>query len=373
MPTAPAMQRAQRLLLQVPGGPTSSHRRAAAGLRRRGSSASQSRDGGLGYSPVKRQWHRPERDQHRYLKAPKKVSVIGAPLTLGQPFDGVDEGPQRVRGAGLLDMLRSLDYRIEECGDLSFPEPRPGDPTTGNARNCFAVGSASKVIADQVEAKQRSGSLSLVIGGDHSIACGTLAGVLRARPDAGVLWVDAHADVNTPSTSASGNIHGMPVGMMLEGLVDHASVAGFEWMAEGPALLPGRIAYVGLRDLDAQEVDTLRRRDICAFSMTHIDRYGIGKVMEMALEHLGERPLMVSYDIDAVDPNVAPSTGTSVRGGLTYREAHYVCEAVAETGRLVHLDMVEVNPALGESDGDVVDTTEVAVQLCASALGDSIL
>eukprot|EP00048_Salpingoeca_helianthica_P024204 m.30519 g.30519 ORF g.30519 m.30519 type:complete len:369 (-) comp9248_c1_seq1:251-1357(-) len=313
-----------------------------------------------------------------FLAAPKTVSIIGAPMTYGQPFAGTDRGPAAVREKGLHQALTKLGWRVEETGDLTF-EP-PGHSTIeyagpGNCRFSQAVGGACKKIKDAVHRHAAKGNFVLTLGGDHSIALGTLAGILAARPETGVVWVDAHADLNTPMSSPSGNMHGMPVAFLMR-LIDPTTVPGCEWLASLPRLRPEQIAYVGLRDLDREERNVLRNLDIKAFTMYHVDRYGIGKVMEMLLDHLGDRPLHMSYDIDACDPVIAPSTGTKVRGGLSFREAHYVAEAVAETGRLGSLDMVEINPQLFEQkDGTqgTDDTVDLTLALVSDAFGNRIL
>ena len=240
-----------------------------------------------------------------------------------------------------------------------------------------------------VEQEIKKGRFPIVLGGDHSIAIGTLAGTLRARPNIGVIWVDAHADLNTPETSESGNMHGMPVGLLMQGLVkDYNSIPGLEWisspssdndnggMIQQPLLNPDSIVYVGLRDVDAAEREIIHEKNIKAFTMHDIDRYGIGTVMDMALKHLLDkdpnRPIHLSYDIDAVDPLLAPATGTSVRGGLTYREAHYVAEAVAKSGNLTSIDMVEINPTLSDGEGSR-ETVEIGLGLLTSLMGKSII
>ncbi|KAF0764279.1 hypothetical protein AaE_003085, partial [Aphanomyces astaci] len=234
-------------------------------------------------------------------------------------------------------------------------------------------------------------------------------GILKVHPDAGIIWVDAHADINTPQTTESGNMHGMPISFLMQGLADPARVPGFEWLVDGPILKPEQLVYIGLRDVDSGERRIIKELGIKAFSMQSVDKYGIGKTMEMALDHLcgkQARPLHMSYDIDAVDPVDAPSTGTRgtrralrflldvtllfccnmaismndvtcvcgvvVRGGLTWREANYVAEAVAESNMLVGLDMVEVNPSLAPGKGAAI-TVDMALLLIGSALGNRIL
>jgi arginase len=246
----------------------------------------------------------------------------------------------------------------------------------GNAKNNLLVGQGTQILADLVEEKLLQGRFPLILGGDHSIGIGSLAGVLRARPNTGVIWVDAHADLNTPSISESGNMHGMPVGLLMEGVAPKETIPGFEWLKNGPRLNPDSIVYVGLRDVDPEERALIQSLGIAAYTMHEIDRYGIGQVMEMALGHLlakdPNRPLHLSYDIDAVDPILAPATGTTVRGGLNFREAHYVAEAVAVSGNLASADIVELNPTLSGEEG-AAETVDLGLQIITSFMGKSII
>ncbi|EGZ05985.1 hypothetical protein PHYSODRAFT_289211 [Phytophthora sojae] len=319
--------------------------------------------------------------EHRnaLLSLPHAVSVIGAPMTYGQPLLGTDGGPDLLREAGLHKTLVDLGWSVEEMGNLNFVAPSFNDPALdpryGKAKQCFPVGNGTKQLYEVFKQKSGEGKFCLVLGGDHTIGAGSLAGLLSVHPDAGVIWVDAHADINTPADSDSGNMHGMPIAFLMDGMVDSSKVPGFEWLANGPIMKPEQLVYVGLRDVDKFERRIIHEKGIKAFTMQDVDRYGIGKTMEMALDHLcgkKQRPLHMSYDIDAVDPLVAPSTGTRVRGGLTWREAHYVAEAAAETNLLVGLDMVEVNPTLAPGDGAQI-TVDMALLLISSALGNRIL
>ncbi|TDH73669.1 uncharacterized protein CCR75_008438 [Bremia lactucae] len=332
-----------------------------------------------------RQWdqNRPhlhaESRHNAHLSLPQTVSVIGAPMTYGQPLLGTDGGPNIMREAGLHKTLNNLGWSVEENGNLTFEAPTSSDPILdsryGKAKQCFPVGNGLKRLYELFKEKAGEGKFCLVLGGDHTIGTGSLAGVLSVYPDAGVIWVDAHADINTPADSDSGNMHGMPVAFLMDGMIDSSKVPGFEWLVNGPTMKPEQLVYVGLRDIDMFERRVMREKGIKAFTMQDVDRFGIGKTMEMALDHLcskKQRPLHMSYDIDAVDPLVAPSTGTRVRGGLTWREAHYVAEAVAETNLLVGLDMVEVNPSLAPGDGARI-TVDMALLLISSALGNRIL
>ncbi|CEG42480.1 arginase [Plasmopara halstedii] len=332
-----------------------------------------------------RQWtqvhsHMQVGDNHnKLLSLPQTVSIIGAPMTYGQPLLGADDGPDLLRKAGLHKALVGLGWSVEENGNLKFKAPAYDDPKLdpcyGKAKQCFPVGNGMKQLYEIFKQKAEEGKFCLVLGGDHTIGAGSLAGLLSVHPDAGVIWVDAHADINTPADSESGNMHGMPIAFLMDGMVDSSNVPGFEWLANVPKMKPEQLVYVGLRDVDSFERRVIHEKDIKAFSMQDVDRHGIGKTMEMALDHLcgrKQRPLHMSYDIDAVDPLVAPSTGTRVRGGLTWREAHYVAEAVAETNLMVGLDMVEVNPTLSPGDGAQI-TVDMALLLISSALGNRIL
>lgn len=268
--------------------------------------------------------------------------------------------------------------------DLSSSDAPQQDHVAG--KNAAAVLSANQALHDAVKAAALEGDTVLTVGGDHSVAMGSIAGALAARPTTGVIWVDAHADINLPSESLSGNIHGMPVAFLMK-LLDVGSIAGANWLSEVPTLAPQSIVYIGLRDVDAAERALLRQHHIKRFTMREVDKYGIGRVMEMAMDHLlgdGARPIHLSFDIDAVDPSVAPATGTSVQGGLNYREAHYIAEEVAASGMLGSMDMVEVNPLLGatgkaprEVSPDPTPageaTIKAAVDLIQSAFGKNIL
>jgi len=317
-----------------------------------------------------------------FLKIPKTVSVIGAPLSWGQPLAGTDHGPQLLRNEGLLTCLTGLEWRVENQGDLQFDIPQETDPSPdpkligGNAKNCYCVGKGLGKIYDKVLEAHQNGNFALTLGGDHSVAAGSVAATIEHRPETGIIWVDAHGDLNTPATSPSGNMHGMPLGLLL-GLCDTSTLPGFEWLADTPMLRPDQIVFVGLRDLDGPERDVIRTMGIRAYTMQHVDKWGIGKVMDMAINHFRGSdgslpPLHLSYDIDAVDPEQAPATGTVVRGGFNFREAHYIAEAVSETGMLGSMDLVEVNPML-TAGKEAELTCQLGMALIASAMGSRIL
>lgn len=304
---------------------------------------------------------------------PRVATVIGCPMHWGQPLDGTDKGPDVIRAGGLVKKLNKLGWRVKDVGDTAIPDPTPEDPVSDlhYAHNSYPVGMGCKHLYDAALAAAESKSFTLVLGGDHSIALGTVSAALKANADVGVIWVDAHADINEPDTSESRNLHGMPVSILLRE-VDPATVPGMEWMADVPPLKPEQLVYVGLRDVDAFEAKVIPRLNIKTFTMEHVDRYGIGAVMKKAVDYLQGRPLHLSYDIDAVDPNVATATGTIVSGGLTMREALFVAEEVAATRELVSMDLVEVNPLLADEES-VERTVDLAIKVIKASMGSRIL
>jgi len=248
------------------------------------------------------------------------------------------------------------------------------------AKNAIGVGKVNELFAKTIYGEAKQARFCLSLGGDHSMAIGSVSGILKARPETRVIWVDAHADINTPELSKSHNIHGMAVAFLMR-LIDPKQVPGFSWMADWPKLATNRIVYIGLRDVDPAEKEILHTLGIKAFSMQQIDKYGIGKVVEMSFDHLASSaedkqlpPLHLSVDIDSCDPFLAPSTGTKVRGGLSFREANYICEAAAETDCVGSMEMVEVNPMLGDHGNPLHDeTVDTALDMITSVLGNRIL
>ena len=348
--------------------------------------------GGMGYGNVQKQ-HIPSVESENLYRlvtsSPKTVSIIGAPMTYGQPFVGTDSSPALIRDHGLVRDLDKLGWRVDDTGDIDFVTiceqqqqyQSSSSSVQINAKNCQKIGSGTKALSNIVESKLKLGHFPLILGGDHSIAVGSLAGILRAKPDTGVIWVDAHADLNTPASSESGNMHGMPLAIMMKELVpDRRNIPGFEWLEEGstgvPFLSPKSLVYVGLRDIDKAERQFIRQLGIKIFTMYDIDHLGIGRVMDLALDHLlknnPNRPIHLSYDIDAVDPIHAPATGTAVRGGLTWREAHFVAEHVVKSGNLASAEIVEVNATLSDGQGASV-TVELGHQLVNALLGEAML
>ncbi|KAK4222404.1 arginase-like protein [Podospora fimiseda] len=292
--------------------------------------------------------------ESKFLSNPEDLGVVAVGFSGGQCKPGVDAAPSALIEAGLLTQLRDeLGYNLygHDTVHLYTDLVPADDPPHRNMKNPRAVSAVTRRIADQVYTQAKEGRLVLTLGGDHSIAIGTIGGTAKAirerlGREMAVIWVDAHADINTPETSGSGNIHGMPVSF-LTGLATEEDESIFGWVKKENQISLKKLVYIGLRDVDKGEKRILRENGVKAFSMFDIDRHGIGRVMEMALAHIGsDTPIHLSFDVDALDPMWAPSTGTPVRGGLTLREGDYICECVHETGSLVAVDLVEVNPSL---------------------------
>jgi arginase len=298
------------------------------------------------------------------------VHLVGAPTDYGANRRGVDMGPSAIRYGGLADRLAAAGLACHDGGDLAVPraeerDPDADPPPEGRARFLREVKGVCAALADEVADALAAGRTPLVLGGDHSVAIGSLRGTSR-EADVGVVWFDAHGDFNTPATTPSGNVHGMPLAAAL-GL---ARLGEPDW-ATTPGLTASNVALVGLRDVDAGERTALRESDVHVYTMADIDEEGIAAVTEAALAAAtdGTDGLHVSLDVDWLDPTVAPGVGTPVRGGVTYREAHAALERVAETGTLRSLDVVEVDPILDERNA----TAELAGDLAASAFGKRIL
>jgi arginase len=300
------------------------------------------------------------------VAAGKQVAIIGAALDLGSGRRGVDMGPSAIRYAGLHDRLHGLGYDVLDWGDVETAVLEATRETDETARYLpeimAACGRVARLVGRAIEQDMRP----LVLGGDHSVALGTLGGLARERGTGGVLWIDAHGDLNTPETSPSGNVHGMPLAAAI-GLGDDRFQSDL-WTL--PAVDPNRVALVGLRSADARERERIKELGIKAFTMSEIDRIGIERAIRESLTHIaGPGFVHVSLDMDALDPEVAPGVGTPVRGGLSYREAHLALELVAESGLAGSLEVVEVNPILDRENA----TASLAVELVASAFGKTIL
>ena len=299
------------------------------------------------------------------------ITIIGAPMDLGAGRRGVDMGPSALRLANLNEKLSSLGYEVEDLGNVTVdqPETAPVGPTT--ARYLLQIAHTCSRLADIVEKTAGDRRVPLVLGGDHSVAMGTVAGMSRhfrkQGQKVGLIWIDAHADMNTPESSPSGNVHGMPLACLIGlGPPELTGIAGY-----APAVEPGAVAIVGLRSVDEIERQNVRGAGVHPFTMRDIDERGLRSVMQEAIEHAsrGTAGFHLSFDMDALDPQEAPGVGTPVRGGITYREAHLAMETVCDSGLMASMEVVEVNPVIDE----VNRTALLAVELVMSALGKRIL
>jgi len=297
----------------------------------------------------------------------REVALIGAPLDLGAGRRGVDMGPSAIRYAGILQHLRTtLGIKTIDLGNVEAPVAEAMDAGDETARFLPQILELCDRVAALVADARRKGQTPVVLGGDHSVALGSLVGMASAHGRGGVIWLDAHGDLNTPESSPTGNVHGMVLAAAL-------GLAGPAFARDGwtlPAVEPSRVALVGVRSLDESERELLKRLDAKVFTMTDLDRIGIERCMREAIAHASGAAFMhVSLDLDVVDPETAPGVGTPVRGGLSYREAHLAMELVAESRLADSFDLVEVNPVLDRENA----TGKLAVELIASALGATIL
>jgi arginase len=301
----------------------------------------------------------------------KTIHVIGVPLDLGGNRRGVDMGPSAFRIAGLGERIAALGHKVVDKGDLAAPIPEiksEGDPKKRYIRDIARV---CQKLFQTSAACFEAGGFPLVLGGDHSLAAGSVAAAAdfarRQHKPLGLLWVDAHGDMNTPSTSTSGNVHGMPLAALLgPEPTELATIGGFT-----PKVEADRTVLIGIRNLDDREKVLVRESQVHVFTMKDIDRQGIAAVMEqaIAIAGTGAAGIHVSFDVDVCDPSIAPGVGTPVKGGLDYREAHVVMEMISDSGLLTSLDLVEVNPIL-----DVQNATAIlGSELVSSALGQKIL
>jgi len=329
----------------------------------------------------------------KYVENGSDLGVVAVGFSGGQGKVGVDAAPQDLINAGLLTSLsEDLSYKLHHDNKVHtykhvLPDSDPPLKIAGAKApmlNPVSVSATTQELSSQVYEHARAGRLTLTLGGDHSIAVGSISGVVKAirerfsgEQELAVIWVDAHADINTPEESGSGNIHGMPVAF-LSGIAkapkENPDIFG--WLKEEHLINVKKLVYIGLRDVDLAEKKILREHGIRAYSMHDVDRYGIGRVMDMALEYIGDCPIHLSFDVDALDPMWAPSTGTPVRGGLTLREGDFICECVHETGCLVAMDLVEVNTHTGEGGIDSLgakETVRAGCSLVRCALGESLL
>lgn len=298
------------------------------------------------------------------------ITVLGVPMDLGQSRRGVEMGPSAVRHAQLEARLEALGHTVEDAGDVAVPT-RERIAATDGLGYLETITAVCRELATRTRSIVEQGQIPLVIGGDHSIAAGSVAGVSAAfaarGQRIGLLWIDAHSDLHTPESSSSGNIHGMP----LAHLLGHGHPPLVHAATADVAVFAGHAAIVGARDVDPAEREHAQAWGVRIFTMREIDERGMRAVLQEAIAHVsdGTAGIHVSLDLDFVDPREAPGVGTPVRGGATWREAHLAMETLADTGRIVAMDLVEVNPVLDEFN----HTAELAVGLVASAFGKRIL
>jgi arginase len=301
----------------------------------------------------------------------RPVHIIGVPLDLGAGRRGVDMGPSALRIAGLDARLAELGYEVVDTGDIHSPTPETKDPGDARKKYIREITAVCQALYDRSTAAFDAGGLPLVLGGDHSLGAGSVGAAAafarrRGKP-IGLLWVDAHGDMNTPGSSTSGNVHGMPLAALLgQPPEELSSLGGF-----APKILPHCTVIIGVRNLDKTEKEIVRGSGVHVFTMKDIDRLGIAAVTEQAISIAthGTAGIHVSFDLDACDPTIAPGVGTPVKGGLDYREAHMLMEMVADSGALLSLDLVEVNPVLDTQNV----TAALGTELALSALGMDIL
>ena len=297
-----------------------------------------------------------------------KLSIIGVPMDLGQTRRGVDMGPSAIRYAGVIERIENIGYSVEDKGniEIALAERVHSDENT-NLKNLKAVADASERLAQTVSDVITNKRFPLVLGGDHSIAIGTLAGVSRHYKNLGVIWYDAHGDLNTADTSPSGNIHGMPLAASI-GIGDDAltRIGGYT-----PKVKPENIVIIGARSLDEGEKELIKEKGIKVYTMHEIDRMGMTKVMEETILYLRDKTdgVHLSLDLDGLDPHDAPGVGTPVIGGISYRESHLAMEMLAESQLITSAEFVEVNPILDERN----KTATVAVALMGSLLGEKLV
>ncbi|WP_026576970.1 arginase [Bacillus sp. UNC438CL73TsuS30] len=297
----------------------------------------------------------------------KKLSIIGMPMDLGQMRRGVDMGPSAIRYAGINERLKPLFDEVHDLGDIPIGRPEVVVDKESNLRNLDLVAEKNTLLAEKVDEVIESGSFPLVLGGDHSIAIGTLAGVAKHYKNLGVIWYDAHGDLNTAETSPTGNIHGMPLAASLG--LGHPLLT--ELGGYSPKIKPENVVIIGARALDDGEKDLIKEIGIKVYTMHEIDRLGMTKVMEETISYLKENTdgVHLSLDLDGLDPSDAPGVGTPVMGGISYRESHLAMEMLEESKIITSAEFVEVNPILDEKNR----TATCAVALMGSLFGEKLL
>jgi arginase len=299
------------------------------------------------------------------------VSIIGVPLSFGAGTAGVDLGPAAMRVARLNQRLALLGYEVRDLGDMRLERPQTIAAPDDKAKYLREISMACEELAAEVQRVMRAGEFPIVLGGDHSIAAGSIAGAAsfyqEQQQPIGLIWFDAHADMNTPETTLSGNVHGMPLAALFgHGAPELTHIAGY-----APKLEPRYCVHIGARDLDPAERDLIRQLGLRCFTMRELDERGMNACITEAIEIVRQAPggYYVTLDVDALDPGDAPGSGTVVRGGLTYRESHLALEKIAEAGGMIAFEVVEINTALDINNR----TAELGVELILSALGKTIL
>ena len=299
------------------------------------------------------------------------IAIIGAPMDLGAGRRGVDMGPSALRLAGLNEKLAGLGYEVEDLGNVVVDQPESSPVGKPEARYLPQIAHTCERLADMVARAAETGHVPIVLGGDHSVAVGTVSGMARyfrkQGLEMGLIWIDAHADMNTPASSPSGNVHGMPLACIIGlGPPELTEIDGYS-----PKVKADSVVLIGLRSVDDMERQNVRGTGVHAFTMRDIDERGLTSVIREAVRiaSAGTAGFHLSFDMDAVDPREAPGVGTPVRGGITYREAHLAMELICDSGKMTSLEMVEVNPVLDEANR----TALLAVELTMSALGKRIL
>ncbi|CAG8082684.1 unnamed protein product [Penicillium olsonii] len=312
----------------------------------------------------------------KFLADRSHLAIVAAKFSCGAPRAGSEKGPDAIIKTGIFDNIASRANLTLSLYTLSQDDAElelPSDQDESGLKRPREVSAAAAHISDSVYQRARPGNFVLTLGGDHSIGVGTVSGTSKAirerfsGRDLGVLWIDAHADINTPETSLSGRLHGMPVAF-LSGIAKSPKKGIFDWLEDSHLINMKKFVYIGLRDVDEAEQATIARTGIKAFTMEDVKRFGIEKVMDLALDHIGdETPIHASYDIDSLDPEWAPSTGFPVASGLALDEGVYVAKRLYQSGNLIALDLVEINPDVATSQLNV--TVEAGCKLIKSALG----
>ncbi|WP_332693990.1 arginase [Halalkalibacter lacteus] len=301
------------------------------------------------------------------MREHKQISIVGVPMDLGQIRRGVDMGPSAMRYAGLIEEIKGLGFNVKDYGDIKINRFSNGTTREQNLKNLQEVIKTSEELCRELDEILSEGGFPLVLGGDHSISIGSIAGISKHYKELGVIWYDAHADLNTAETSPSGNIHGMPLAINLG--LGHPLLTEIGGYA--PKIKPENIVIIGARSIDEGERELIRKKGLKVFTMHEIDRKGMTRVMEETIHYLETNTdgVHLSLDLDAIDPLDAPGVGTPVLGGITYRESHLAMEMLAEAAIITSAEFVEVNPILDNKN----KTADVATELVASLLGKKLI